>query len=152
MKTLQEYTTKCNWDKSRTCDRGLMCGGCEYQPADDDKPNGKNEPVEIDYKNDYGMLMPYCPSCGEMAYSYDRCVFCGQKFIDKKPPMNKKEIIGATKTNDGYKCDKCGVIDPLLKLESHTDGHGFFDYTYRCDCGNKITVRSLLNEFESEGE
>lgn len=129
-----------------------MCGCCEYQPADDDKPNGKKDPVELVYHNDYGMMTPYCPSCGEMAYSYDRCVFCGQKFIDKKPPKNKVEIIGATPFGDGYKCDKCGEKDPLLTLVYHADGQGFFDYTYRCECGNEITVRTLLNEFESEGE
>lgn len=141
MISFNDFKTKCHWDKSRTCDRGLLCGGCEHQPADDDKINGKKDPVELIYHNDYGMMMPYCPSCGEMAYSTERCVFCGQKFIEKQPIKNKTEIIGATKTDDGYKCDKCGVVDPKLTLVFHADGQGFFDYTYRCECGNEITVR-----------
>ena len=139
---------KCNWDKDRVCENGLLCGGCEYQPADDDKPNGKKDPVEVRFENDYGMMMPYCPSCGEMAYSTERCVFCGQRFIKADKPKNKTEIIGATEREDGsYKCDKCGKTE-VLELVSHADGQGFFDYTYRCTCGNHITVRTILNEFE----
>lgn len=141
-------TIKCHWDKQRICENGLFCGMCEYQPADDDKPNGKNDPVEVRYENDYGMMMPYCPSCGEMAYSTERCVFCGQKFTDVKAPKNKTKIIGATLDKDGdYVCDKCGKAEEL-ELISHTDGRDFFDYTYRCTCGNHITVRTFRNKFE----
>lgn len=149
IKRLEEYDgIRCHWDKDRKCENSLFCGMCEFQPADDDKPNGKNEPVKVRFENDYGMMVPYCPSCGEMAYSTERCVFCGQKFIETDAPKNKTKIIGATLTENGdYRCDKCGKCEGL-ELVSHADGAKFFDYNYRCKCGNKITVRTFLNEFE----
>lgn len=138
----------CYWNKDQKCTGGSYCDSCEHQPADDDKPNGKKEPVQIRWQNDYGMMMPYCPTCGEMAYGTERCKFCGQPFIQEKEPENKQEIIGGTMNEDGIVvCDNCGCYDSM-KLVSHSDGRGFFDYTYRCGgCGKAITVRTILNEF-----
>ena len=86
---------ECNWNKELECKNNHYCGLCKHQPADDDKPNGKRPPVKVEWHNDYGMIMPYCPSCGEMSYSEERCVFCGQKFIkDEDAPKNKREYYG----------------------------------------------------------
>ena len=145
---LNDFTLYCNWDKSKECKNGFHCGMCKYQPDDDDKPNGRKPPIKIRYQNDYGMMMPYCPACGDMAYSHERCVFCGQKFITEEAPRNKKEIIGATEGEDGtLTCDKCGAHEAMT-LISHTDGEKFFSYDYRCQCGNEIRVKTLLGEFE----
>lgn len=38
---LDSIPFKCHWDKNLICDRELSCGGCEHQPPDDEKPNGK---------------------------------------------------------------------------------------------------------------
>lgn len=139
----------CHWNEDQKCTNGNYCDSCEHQPADDDKPNGKKKPVRINWQNDYGMMMPYCPSCGEMAYGTDRCKFCGQKFIqEEKRPENRREIIGGTMDEDGIVvCDNCGNLDSM-ELVSHTDGRDFYDYTYRCGaCGQEITVRTFLNDF-----
>lgn len=144
---------KCHWDKSIKCESGFFCGGCEHQPDDDDKPNGRKDPVRIRWENDYGMMIPYCPSCGEMAYSTERCVFCGQKLISENKPRNKMVVMGGHDDENGIiTCDKCGGKDNM-ELISHADGAGFFEYTYRCGgCGNHITMRTLLNQFEEVSE
>ena len=51
------------------------CGNCRDNPPDEEKPNGKKPPIEF--------VFPYCPSCGEPAYSSYCCVFCGQHFIQE---------------------------------------------------------------------
>lgn len=138
----------CHWDDELVCTNNMMCGACKHQPADEDKPNGKKNPVNVDWQIDYGMKMPYCPSCGEMAYSSDRCVFCGQKFIEEEEPQNKKEIIGATVDKDGNTtCDKCG--GDKFSLVSHSDGADHFSYDYKCaKCGNRVKVKTYLGQFE----
>ena len=136
----------CYWSKEQICTGDGYCDICEHQPADDDKPNGKKDPVHINWQNDYGMMMPYCPTCGEMTYGTDRCKFCGQKFIQEEGPKNRSEIIGATEKEDGtIVCEKCGC--DRMQLVMHADGRDFFDYTYRCaKCGKPITVRTYLSE------
>lgn len=32
---------------------------------------------------------PECPHCGEMPYSYNQCVFCGQRFIEQEAESEK---------------------------------------------------------------
>lgn len=71
---------------------------------------------------------PQCPHCGEMPHSTERCVFCGQRFIQdetiaeyNKPPEKvvlncprcggEKTLIGARAKFNGHfhgKCEKCG--------------------------------------------
>ena len=137
----------CYWNKDQKCTGGSYCDACEHQPPDDEKPNGKKDPVKINWRNDYGLMMPYCPVCGEMAYGTERCKFCGQPFIQEEEPKNRMEIIGGTMDEHGLvDCGACG--SEKVELVSHADGRGFFDYTYRCiDCGNRITVRTYLNDF-----
>ena len=110
---------KCHWH-DRICERACYCDGCEYQPADDDKPNGKKEPLLIQWENDCaGCIAPLCPSCGNMPYSYQRCVFCGQKFIQddlakerSKPPEVKH-----------MDCFKCNGKNTVEYTESRYNGH-----------------------------
>ena len=72
---------KCHWHDF-ICENNMMCEECKHQPADDDKPNGKKEALPISWEADFeDSVAPYCPSCGEMPYNLQRCVFCGQKFI-----------------------------------------------------------------------
>lgn len=37
----------CHWDKNRECKSDFLCDLCKYQPADDDKPHGKDAPKAI---------------------------------------------------------------------------------------------------------
>lgn len=139
---LKDYQKSCHWDKDRICENSFYCGMCEFQPADDDKPNGKNEPKHIKWVVEYGMTVPYCSSCGEMAYSTERCVFCGQKLLPTENP-HKPEITikGGKEDEDGtIRCEKCGSDN--LKMVSHEDGRNFYGYTYRCECGNAVSVRT----------
>ena len=57
----------CHWNKGILCDRGLMCRGIPSYDSTVDKiiPEGE----------------PQCPACGQMPYSTERCIFCGQKFL-----------------------------------------------------------------------
>lgn len=142
----------CHWNDKLECTNDFLCDVCEHQPAGADKPNGRKPPVDIRWRNEYGLRMPYCPSCDKMAYSTERCKFCGQSFNhdnDNAPPENKKEITGGSADEDGIiVCDVCGNYDSM-ELISHSDGAGFFDYTYRCGgCGSQIIVRTILLEEE----
>lgn len=61
----------CHWDERIECMKGLMCVGCENQPPNEEKKNGKNPPIDfVGYE---------CPACGQPTYSDTVCVFCGQK-------------------------------------------------------------------------
>lgn len=77
-----DLTMYCHWDKGLVCKKEFYCDTCEHQPAADDKENGKAEPVHIRWAEDYWSgRYPECPSCGNMPYSLERCVFCGQRFL-----------------------------------------------------------------------
>lgn len=65
----------CHWHEDVECVKGRMCGGCEHQPPNEEKKNGKNPPMEFNTWE--------CPACGEPTYSDEVCVFCGQKLIWK---------------------------------------------------------------------
>lgn len=41
MKVRKEMEFTCHWHPEMKCLKELYCAGCEHQPADDDKPNGK---------------------------------------------------------------------------------------------------------------
>lgn len=127
----EDMKFKCHWDKERVCERNLCCTGCEYQPPDDEKPNGKAAPRPIEWALDYGGgVYPQCPACGEMPYSLYRCTFCGQRFIKderaiewEKPPEEvalncfvcggKGTMKGTRARSNGHfhgKCEKCGAV------------------------------------------
>lgn len=94
-----DLTMYCHWDKGLVCKKEFYCDTCEHQPAADDKENGKAEPVHIRWAEDYWSgRYPECPSCGNMPYSLERCVFCGQRFLPdalteewSKPPEEVRD-------------------------------------------------------------
>ena len=73
---------------------------------------------------------PVCPHCGEMPYSYERCVFCGQRFVQDEKTEEMSQLpeeestdclfCGGKETMKGYrtkinghfhgKCEKCGAV------------------------------------------
>lgn len=144
IKLPKEYKLTCNWDENRECTNGMFCGICEFQPNDDDKPNGRKEPIHFRWQNDYGIVVPYCPSCGEMAYSTERCVFCGQRFLPTENPHKpERTTIGGYFDKNGIlRCSACG--SDALALLSHEDGADFFGYTYVCSCGHHVAVKTKL--------
>lgn len=85
MKRFFDYEHRCHWDRRRLCDRNHLCEGCEHQPKDEDKVNGKADPLPIKWVMGYmGVPEPWCPACGEIPYRPDRCIFCGQRFIQNE--------------------------------------------------------------------
>ena len=99
---------------------------------------GLRKPVPLSWKDSYDGCRdviikdsdPVCPHCGEMPYSYEQCVFCGQRFVqDEKieemsePPEEETIdclLCGGEGTMKGYrakvnghfhgKCEKCGAV------------------------------------------
>lgn len=124
-----DFKFRCHW-KDIECPNNLRCDGCDEQPSDDEKPNGRKDPVKIGWEESYGGIWPVCPSCGEMPYSTDRCTFCGQKFIQdedieayNEPPEEVREdcffcggektVVGTRARSNGHfrgVCEKCGCI------------------------------------------
>lgn len=60
------------------------------------KPNYDKEIKMVNWYHDWGVLVPHCPSCDELAYGKERCVFCGQPYLMTPKPIPKLEVYGDT--------------------------------------------------------
>lgn len=132
---MKEVLFKCYWNENKECVNWMECDGCDLQPANEDKPNGRKPPVKLKFVRDIDYCtgkptgeIPECPSCGEMPYSTEVCKFCGQRFIqdDKVKEYNKpaptvelecpvcggKFIGSRSKYNNHFhgKCESCGTV------------------------------------------
>lgn len=38
------------------------------------------EKKPIEWRWDYGVYVPFCPYCDELAYEHDKCAFCGKEY------------------------------------------------------------------------
>lgn len=140
----------CHWNKERECENEMLCGLCEFQPADEDKPNGKNEPKELLWQESYwNGTEPVCPSCGEYPYSYERCVFCGQPLVNTRT-VREPEYTGVSviEPNEdcGFtqlRCNTCGEIihDEDCIMVSHADGEDFHLWSYKHKCGGTFETK-----------
>ena len=110
---------KCYWHYDLICENNFCCGGCEHQPADEDKKNGKAEPLPIEWGYDGYGSYPECPACHDMPYSYDRCVWCGQKLIkdDEAERRSKPPKV------EHMDCIMCGGKDTVEYVRSYYNGH-----------------------------
>lgn len=128
--------SKCYWH-DKPCNGGYFCNECELQPPDEEKRNYNAKPLEVK-EWDYGM--PICPACGEMPYSYERCVFCGQKIIiPKKNEPKPPKVTGGKIDDEGIVVCDCGSRH--LTFVAHFDGNGFWGETYNCENGHVVSVR-----------
>lgn len=127
-----KYTPPCHWDESRECRYDGDCIRCKYQPADDDKYNGKAPPRKVAWRRDEDGVFPVCPGCDEYAATKDRCFFCGQKFDQEdpkwiewnKPPQEVRED-----------CIVCGGKNTMVGVRAKSNGH----FHGRCEkCGARI--------------
>lgn len=117
---LMKFTIPCLWDEGIICARGRYCKNCKHQPPDDEKPNGKAEPVLIAWEEyPFDGTFPMCPACGEMPYSVDRCVFCGQRFI-KDVRAREWEKPPEIKVMD---CVRCGGKGTFEYTRARSNGH-----------------------------
>lgn len=125
-----DVTMYCHWNKRLVCKNDFYCDACKHQPAADDKENGKAEPVQLRWTEDYdGGRVPECPSCGQMPYSLERCIFCGQKFLPdaltdelSKPPEEVR-----------MDCPSCGGENTLVGARARSNGH-FHGHCTDCGC------------------
>ena len=130
MKILPNLRFTCHWNKRMVCKNDHHCKECSFQPADDVKSNGKNEPMKIAWdKSEYG-IWPKCPSCGEMPYSTERCFFCGQRFIQDDPEL--QEYIKPTPLLK-LDCLRCGGKGTLVGRRAKCNGH-FHGKCEICGC------------------
>lgn len=126
--TLADLHFACNWDSERECDNSLLCEDCPYQPADDDKPNGRNDPIKVKWDSSEFGTWPECPSCGEMPYSLDRCFFCGQKFDQDDPDLQDYRKQPEEIRMD---CFACGGVNTLVGHRAKCNGH-FHGHCEKC--------------------
>lgn len=119
-----DFKWKCTWDSTLDCPKGdPYCEGCEHQPADDDKPNGRKPPVPIEWERDYGGVIPVCPVCGEMPYSLERCIFCGQKFIKDDRALELEKPL-EVEHMDCFMCGGKGTVEyTRSRYNGHRSGH-----------------------------
>lgn len=129
---LDEYLpSKCFWDEELTCMYG-ECDDCDNQPAPEDKVNGKEDPVALEWEEDpmgRGMGFPRCPACGEMPYSTERCLFCGQRFIQDE----RTAEYNAPAKEEQRDCVVCGVKGTLRGTRAKSNGH-FHGVCVVCGC------------------
>lgn len=127
-----DFEMKCNWNKEMVCKNGKDCQNCKYQPPDDEKKNGKNPPVKIGWEQSYDGVYPQCPACGEMPYSTERCVFCGQKFIQEDERL--QDYIKPM-PEERHDCLMCGGKGTVIGSRARSNGH----FHGRCEkCGARI--------------
>lgn len=53
----------------------------------------KDTPMEVNWYVEWGVMIPHCPRCDELAYQEDECVFCHQKFIYTDKPQGYEDTI-----------------------------------------------------------
>lgn len=129
--TLDDFALPCHWHPDITCKKGMHCDGCEYQPLNDEKPNGKRRPTKLRWEEQYGMIVPICPSCGETPYKVDCCIFCGQKFIQDARTREFAEPPEETRID----CPYCHGINTMVGYLSKLNGH----FHGKCkECGSTM--------------
>ena len=122
------FERKCYW-KDIKCENGFFCDHCDHQPAPEEKANGKKTPVKIGWAEEFGGgVYPKCPACGEMPYSTERCVFCGQRFIQDEKVKEFNEPMPEERMD----CLICGGKGTIVGQRARTNGH----FHGRCaNCG-----------------
>lgn len=125
---LSDFETKCNWNREIVCKNGKLCNSCEHQPPDDEKENGRKPPLKIGWSEEYGGVWPVCPACGEMPYSTERCVFCGQRFIQEDEQLQEYNKPMPEERRD---CLMCGGKATVIGRRARGNGH-FHGECERC--------------------
>lgn len=113
------FERKCHW-KDIKCTKGRLCDICEHQPSADEKVNGKEPPQTLDWMEQIdGGYIPVCPACGEVPYSTERCVFCGQRFVQDEKVKEFNEPMPEERMD----CLICGGKGTMVGQRARTNGH-----------------------------
>lgn len=99
-------------------EEALICLTCESKRCTPDnceryregikKINGrrKEELKKVEWKWDWGVYVPLCPYCSELAYEEDHCIFCGKryKWVDGeyKPAVVEHEGYKAVQASNNH--------------------------------------------------
>lgn len=95
------------------------------------KVNAGNDPVKIGWEKSYDGVWPKCPACGEMPYSIEQCVFCGQRFLQDEI---LKEYAKPT-PEEREDCLMCGGKATVIFRRARCNGHSHG----RCEqCGARF--------------
>ncbi len=132
MLKMSDMKWPCHWHKEIICPNRQMCAGCEHQPAPEDKKNGKEPPLPLEWEPDAtgrGMGWPVCPACGEMPYSTVRCLFCGQQFVEDEAVRKYNEPPEEIRLD----CLACGGKGTLVGHRTRSNGH-FYGICEACGC------------------
>lgn len=91
---------------------------------------------KVKWKWDFGVYVPFCPSCGEPAYGKEACAFCGKKYkwVDGK-------YIPTVVVHEGYKAVQSTNNDITVY-----DEDGVF--VSHSPCGSKYTEEELKTHIE----
>ena len=88
---------------------------------------GLRNPVPLEWKDSFDGMRdkiipngePVCPHCGEMPYSTEQCVFCGQRFIKDKQMEEFEEPSETERTH----CIMCGGANSVVGTRAKINGH-----------------------------
>ncbi len=88
---------------------------------------GLRKPVPLEWEDSFDGMRdkiipngePICPHCGEMPYSTEQCVFCGQRFIKDKQTEEFEKPSEIERTN----CIMCGSVNSVVGTRAKTNGH-----------------------------
>lgn len=49
----------------------------------------------VNWRWEFGLCVPFCPYCDELAYEHDSCVFCGRKYkYTESPAKDTRVVVG----------------------------------------------------------
>lgn len=103
--------------------------------------NRFRKPLPAKWYDDWGMMMPHCPRCREVAYEPDHCVFCGQRYTDAHE-FNKhvREPEYKYFADDHCSCGNCGGNE--IELKGHADADDYYINFFSCkNCGNTMQIK-----------
>lgn len=127
---LSEIEFTCHWDADTICENGFMCDGCRHQPSDEEKANANAALLPIKWADGYdGGVSPQCPACGEMPYSTEQCIFCGQRFVQDEATVEYSKPPEEVRLD----CIMCGGIGSLVGVRARYNGH-FHGHCEKCGC------------------
>ena len=127
-----DVTMFCHWNKRLVCKKGFYCDTCKHQLAADDKENGKAEPVQLRWTEDYdGGRVPGMPLLWEYAVQFGAVHLlrskisarCAHKGVEQAAGgsthglsllrRGENTLVGARARSNGHfhgRCTACGCV------------------------------------------
>ena len=98
-KACESYEPRWYWNARQLYGKYRYLARRWYEEHIRTKIGALRPPVELEWVASYDGMRdeiipngePRCPYCGEMPYSVESCVFCGQRFIQKIKPRSRND-------------------------------------------------------------